>query len=324
MSSNMMQALKSLQGFSALSEAALDQIAPFATVRAVRAGETIFCQGEPSPYCFGVLNGEIVIQHVSKDSRFPPKVLGVLGPGTLFGESSIFEDKPRVAMATASTNGTLAVIRGSELREWMHQNTDEAQPLLMALLQTSFRRLQRTNQELAMVYGIGRILGSDKSFSEQLEAVLEFLKGSVEGLDDLVFYQRSLYWQEFSPVMSLPKLEELPAIPLQNELAQKVSMTGVMQSFDPQKIRAQMTMLQWPWENRVAISVIPLFDWEKASDPLQGLLVLSSSRKSDAFSAAEKLLLTSIAHPLAEALSRQSRREDALAQSRLRQSKETF
>src|SRR5258708_40217040 len=102
MPSSMVQALRPLQGFSALSGAALDQIAPFAAVRAVRAGETIFCQGEPSPYCFGVLAGEIVIQHVSKDSRFPPKVLGVVGPGILFGESSIFEDKPRVAMATAS------------------------------------------------------------------------------------------------------------------------------------------------------------------------------------------------------------------------------
>jgi CRP-like cAMP-binding protein len=317
----MMQALKSLQGFNALSEAALDHVTPYASMRAVRAGETIFCQGEPSPYCFGVLSGEVVIQHVSKDSRFPPKVLGVVGPGALFGESAIFEDSLRVAMATASKDGKLAVIRGLGLRGWMRQNPEEAQPLLMALWQTSLRRLHRTSHELAVVHGIGRILGSDKPFTEQLEAVLEFLKGSLEGLDDLVFYQRSAYWEEFSPMMSLPGLEELPAIPLQNEIVQKVNAAGAMQSFDPQKIRASMTTFHWPWDSRLAVAVIPLFDWDKASDPLQGLLVLASARNVEAFSARDKLLLTSIAHPLAEALSRHSRREDSKAQARLRQSR---
>jgi CRP-like cAMP-binding protein len=266
----------------------------------------------------------VIIQHVSKDSRFPPKVLGVVGPNGLFGESSIFEESPRAAMATAAKDGKLAVIRGVELREWMHQNPEDAQPLLLALLQTSLGRLHRTSHELAVVHGIGRILGSDKPFLEQLSAVLEFLKGSLAGLDDLIFYQRSAYWEEFSPVISLPNVAELPAIPLQNELVQKVSVAGAMQSFDPQKIRAQMTMFHWPWEKSLAVSVIPLFDWDKASDPLQGLLVLASSKKVDAFSAGEKLLLTSITHPLAEALSRHSRREDSMAQSRLRQSKETY
>src|ERR1700747_2379582 len=105
MSTEVLKALKSLQGFSALEEALLEQIGRFAALRAVRAGETIFCQGEPSPYCFGVLSGEVVIQHVSKDGRFPPKVLGVVGSGGLFGESAIFEDSPRAAMASASKDG---------------------------------------------------------------------------------------------------------------------------------------------------------------------------------------------------------------------------
>src|SRR5947199_9085478 len=115
MPSELSQALKTLQGFSALSGPVLDQFASFVSMRPVRAGETIFCQGEPSPYCFGVVSGEVVIQHMSKDARFTPKVLGVVGPGGLFGESSIFEDSPRVAMASASLDGKLIAIRGSRL-----------------------------------------------------------------------------------------------------------------------------------------------------------------------------------------------------------------
>ncbi len=324
MSSELIQALKSLHGFNALEEGVLDQLLPFVSMRGVRVGETVFCQGEPSPYCFGVLSGEVVIQHVSKDSRFPPKVLAVVGPGGLFGESSIFEETLRVAMATANKNGKLLAIRGSEFRKWMQMHPETAQPLLLALLKTSLRRLTHTSHELSVVYGIERILGSGRPFLDQLGAAFDFLKGSLEGIDDLVFYQRSAYWEEFVPLMSVPALTDLPALPPENELVQKAQDAGVTQSFDPQTIRSPLGTLKLPWESRLAVAVIPLFDRDKISDSLQGLLLLASARDAETFSTGEKLLLTSIAHPLAEALSRQSRREDTLAQSRLQQSKKSI
>jgi len=324
MSSALNQAIKSLQGFNALSDAVIDQLVPFASERVIRAGETIFCQGEPSPYCFGVLSGEVVIQHVSKDSRFMPKLLGVVGAGGLFGESAIFEDSPRVAMASARKDGKLVALRGSQLREWVHKHPDIGQPLLLSLLQSSLQRLHRTSQELAVVYGVGRLLGSDKPFADQLSVTIDFLKGSLEGLDDLVFYQRNAYWEEFSPVMSLPTLTDLPAIPLQNEIVKAVSSAGVAQSFDPHAMASDLAKFKLPWETRVAMAVIPLFDWEKERDPLQGLLFLASGRQAQAFSAEKQLLLTSVSHPLAEALSRHGRQEEALAKVRLQQSKKSF
>src|SRR3954470_20211945 len=78
------------------------ELIAFSMLRQIRAGETIFCQGEPSPYCFGILSGQITIQRVPKDKNFPPKVLSVLGPGSLFGEQSLFKESPRTAMAIAS------------------------------------------------------------------------------------------------------------------------------------------------------------------------------------------------------------------------------
>jgi CRP-like cAMP-binding protein len=324
MASDVLQALKSLQGFSALGEALLERLVPIASLRAVRTGETVFCQGEPSPFCFGVLSGEVVIQHVSRNNHFPTKVLGVVGPGGLFGESSIFEDSPRVAMASVGKDGKLVVVRGPQLRAWIQKNPDQAQPLLLALLKTSLQRLHRTSHELAVVYGVARILGSSKPFADQLNGVLEFLKSSLEGLDDLVFYQRSAYWEEFAPVISLPALKDLPAIPAQSEFVQKVNMAGSTQALDPQAFRETLPEYKLPWENRLAIAVIPLFDWDKASNPLQGLLMLASARTAQAFCTEKQLLFTSISHPLAEALSRQARQEDASAQSRLEQSKKSF
>jgi CRP-like cAMP-binding protein len=324
MSSELKEDLKSLHGFNVLDENALDQMLPFVSMRAVRIGETVFCQGEPSPYCFGVVSGEIIIQHVSKDSRFPSKVLAVVGSGGLFGESSIFEDTLRVAMATANKDGKLLAIRGSEFRKWMQRHPETAQPLLLALLKTSLRRLTLTSHELSVVFGIERILGSGKPFLEQLGEAFDFLKGSLEGIDDLVFYQRSAYWEEFVPLISSPALTDLPILPPENELVQKARAAGETQSFDPQTIRLPLETLKLPWESRLTVAVIPLFDRDKTVDPLQGLLLMASARHAQAFSTGEKLLLTSLAHPLEEALSRQSRREDSTAQARLQQSKKSI
>jgi CRP-like cAMP-binding protein len=317
-------ALKSLQCFSALSAETLAPLAPFTSIRIVRAGETIFCQGEPSPYCFGVLSGEVAIQRVSKDRRFPPKILAMAGAGALFGESAIFEDSPRAAMASAAKDGQLLAIRGSELREWSKKNPEAGQRLLLTLLQSAQKRLFQTSHELAVVYGIARLLGSSKPIQDQLESTIEFLRSSLDGLDDLVFYQRNAYWEEFNALISLPGLTDLPAVTLKSALVQKVNEAGAVQVFDPKQVLHELAEIKLPWESRAAIAIIPLFDWDKAKDPLQGLLFLATASHPEIFLPEKQLLLTSVAQPLAEALSRHSRHQDALAQARLEQSKKSF
>ncbi len=323
-SNEILQGLKSLVGFSALDDKSLEQVVGVSSTRIIRAGETIFCQTEPSPFCFGVLSGEIVIQHVSKDSHLAPKVLGVVHPGGLFGESAIFEESPRAAMASASQDGKLLVVRGPALREWMKKNAQAAQPLLLALLKTSLNRLQRTSQELSLVHGVGRLFGSGKPFIDQMTTALGFLRGALPGLDDVVFYQRSLYWEEFSPLISLPLVEGLPMIPLNDVLTQRVSEAGGPQSFEPGLIEKELSSFKLPWESCQSVAIIPLFDWDKVADPLQGLLFLASKSDKAAFSGDRPLLLAAVSNPLAEALSRYGRIQDASAQTRLEQSKKSF
>jgi len=321
MAEELLQALKSVQGFSVLPDSVLEQLVPFASIRTLRAGETIFCQGEPSPFCFGILSGEIVIQHVSNDRRFPPKILGILGQGHLFGESSIFEDSARSAMASASANGSLVVIRGPQLREWIRKNPVASQPLLIALLGSSIRRMQKTNLELAVIYGVGRLLGSQKSFLEQVPAALEFLRGSIEGVTDIVLYQRSAYWEEFTPLASFPGLSDLAAIPANHEVIEKVRQASQPQIFPGGAIQEHLDSFKLPWKSYASVALVPLLDWEIAQDALQGLLVLGGQRDGNAFSAEKQLLLTSMSLPFAEALSRHVRSQEAQARDRLQNSK---
>src|SRR5438046_519391 len=96
-----------------------DQLAKFSMLRKIHAGETIFCQGEPAPYCFGIVSGRVTIQRGPREKGFPPKILSVLGPGSLFGEQALFKDSPRTAMAVASQDGELVAIQGKQFRDWL-------------------------------------------------------------------------------------------------------------------------------------------------------------------------------------------------------------
>jgi hypothetical protein len=172
-----------------------------------------------------------------------------------------------------------------------------------------------------VIYGVGRLLGSDKPFLTQLSASLEFLKSSLDGLDHLAFYSRSPFWEEFSPLMAFPALPDLAALPIPHMVIQSVSAAGSIQSFDPKEIRSSLASFKLPWDKMQSMAILPLFDWDKSPDPLQGLLFLASEHQSNAFSSEKELLLSSLSHPLAEALSRYGRQEESGAKVRLQQSK---
>src|SRR3954470_22516220 len=121
MTEKILRSLKLIDLLADLPDPFLQTLARFSMIRQVRAGETIFCQGEPSPYCFGILSGQVTIQRVPKDPTFAPKILSILGPGCMFGERSLFKDAPRTAMAIASLNGELIALQGKQFRDWIEK-----------------------------------------------------------------------------------------------------------------------------------------------------------------------------------------------------------
>ena len=318
------KALASIELLRDLPASAIDQLALFALIRTVRAGETIFCQGEPSPYCFGVLSGEVLIQRVSKDRHFAPKVLSVLGPGSLFGESSFFEESPRAAMASASRGGKLVAIVGAKLRDWLKRDPGVGQDVLMGMLKNSLERLQQTSGDLSVIYGFARLLGSPRPFAEALTVALDFVKNSLDGLDEIVFYQRSAYWEEFEPIRVLPHAAEVPVLPANHRLISEARTAAGALLLKSEELRQVILDIKLPWKNFASMALIPLIDRDQAGHPLEGLLLLASRENPQAFSPNAILLLTAISSQLIEAVSRQRRQDDAQAQDRLSQSRRSF
>jgi len=85
--------------------------------------EIIFCEGEPGSQIFAIMEGEVKIVRLSGNTEI---IMNILGPGQIFGEMALLDNKPRSASAIAVTNVKLAII--SKLN---FQVTTELNPKLM-------------------------------------------------------------------------------------------------------------------------------------------------------------------------------------------------
>jgi CRP/FNR family transcriptional regulator, cyclic AMP receptor protein len=303
-SRTLLESLQKVKWLAHLPADALETIAQFSVLRTIRAGETIFCQGEPSPYCFGVVRGGVTIQRVSKDRRCPVKQLDVLEPGDLFGESSLFEDSPRVAMATASQDGELVGILGGRFRVWLQAHPVPGIPILMGLLQNSLERLSQTSNELAVIHGIGRLAGKSRPFREGLIEAVHFLKSSLDEVDDILFYQKSPYWDQFEPIaLDTDHLKSLP-LPSDSVMVKMAGASADAFTLNPDEARTWLAPAKLSFTDWASLAVVPLPDWEKENRPLQGFLIVASRRRVTAFPQEILRLPSTVAHPLSESLAR--------------------
>jgi CRP/FNR family cyclic AMP-dependent transcriptional regulator len=105
-------------------------------------GDIVFSEGDQGERLYVVLDGKVKLGHASPDGR--ENLLGVLGPGEMFGELSLFDPVPRTATATALTECRLMGLGHADLDAWLTGRPALAKALLTALAQ----RLRRTNEAL--------------------------------------------------------------------------------------------------------------------------------------------------------------------------------
>lgn len=124
--------------FTALDdEAAIALRASMVEVQ-VAKGQVLFNEGDAGDRLYVVVDGKIKLGIKSGDGR--ENLLGVLGPGEMFGELSLFDPLPRTATATALTDTILLGLGNRDLDTWLVGRPEVAKQLLRALAQ----RLRRT------------------------------------------------------------------------------------------------------------------------------------------------------------------------------------
>lgn len=90
-------------------------------------GEVIFKEGDEGNRAFVVQKGEVEISKIADGRKV---VLGVVGPGGIFGEMALIDDSPRMANAVSADVTTVILIS----REMLKAKLSKADPFLRGLL----------------------------------------------------------------------------------------------------------------------------------------------------------------------------------------------
>lgn len=109
----------------------------------VAKGDVLFHEGDAGDRLYVILEGKVKLGQTSSDGR--ESLLGVLGPGEMFGELSLFDPGQRTSTATALTDAVVLGLGNEQLKSWLTGRPEVATALLQALA----RRLRRTNEAMA-------------------------------------------------------------------------------------------------------------------------------------------------------------------------------
>ncbi len=107
------------------------------------AGAVIFREGDKSNEAYFLVSGDV---EISIETEHGPHVLANLGPGEIFGEMGMINDRPRSATARATTSTMVEIVDESVFEAQILQRPDR----LHSYLATLFERLRQTDLQLRM------------------------------------------------------------------------------------------------------------------------------------------------------------------------------
>lgn len=129
--------------FSALDPEGAAALRASLIPRDVAKGEVLFQEGQPGDHMYVIVEGKVKLGQTSVDGR--ESLLGVLGPGEMFGELSLFDPGMRTSTATSLTDSIVLALGHDQLKPWLSGRPEVAAALLQALA----RRIRRTNEAMA-------------------------------------------------------------------------------------------------------------------------------------------------------------------------------
>ena len=146
---------KLLGPLARLSEDDVVALLECARQRTFRADEVILEQEQLNSSLFVVMKG---LLHVRRYAKGRQVLLGRLGPGSFFGDMSIFDPGPTSAAVVATSEGQLIEIRSSDLERFKQVRPAAAAELLTGLLELMAQRLRRTDERLVEAIFWGGLL----------------------------------------------------------------------------------------------------------------------------------------------------------------------
>ena len=128
----------------------LDQIAQIATSVQWDAGTTVFREGDRDSFLYVVEEGRVAIE-IAVPGRGRVVILTV-GPGEVFGWSSMFRERPKTASARTIEPARAFALDASRLRELCDADPQLGYLLTRRILEVVSERLKATRMQLLDIY----------------------------------------------------------------------------------------------------------------------------------------------------------------------------
>ncbi|MEC8990417.1 MAG: Crp/Fnr family transcriptional regulator [Candidatus Latescibacterota bacterium] len=147
--------LRQVPLFEGLDDEQLDAIALVTITRRFDKHQVIILAEEEGDALFIISSGQVKVSIVSEDGR--EVILSLLGTGSVFGELSLLDGKPRSANVVATENTDLYMLRRSDFLQLVYKVPQIAVGLL-AELAARLRKTDRKIGGLALLDVTSRIL----------------------------------------------------------------------------------------------------------------------------------------------------------------------
>lgn|GEM_PF-186297 len=132
--------------FEEFDEIELDLVSKIMLREELKAGHSIFEEGDVGDRMYVIVNGSVDI--VKSSEKGPGQVLVTLKPGDYFGEMSLIDDAPRSASALAAEDSLIFSIKKKDLSLLLDREPSVAAKVYKFFVHTLNERLRQTNEKI--------------------------------------------------------------------------------------------------------------------------------------------------------------------------------
>ena len=151
---NHMDFLRNVSLFESLDQQELEALSDLTFTRSFGKDGVIILAEEEGDTLFILKKGQVKVSIVSEDGR--EVILSLLGPGSVFGELSLLDGKPRSANVVATEDTDLLMLRRSDFIQLIYK-TPQIATALLAELASLLRKTDRQIEGLALLDVTSRI-----------------------------------------------------------------------------------------------------------------------------------------------------------------------
>ena len=157
--------MKQLGTWSGLPKHIASELFRSATIRRLKAGDTLFQTGDSGDGCYRLDIGLLKISLISPQAR--ERIIAILTPGAIVGDLAVIDGLPRSASVVALTNSELRFLSGDAFEQLAREHP-EIHQYLVKLLAARLRRADDVIASFAFLPAKARIAQALLSLAETL------------------------------------------------------------------------------------------------------------------------------------------------------------